>query len=184
MKSAIFLLCFSALFLFSFCGSAQDFATVIEDPMGKPEIWKILEQNPNDDAQWEVYFEKDLFSMTKEEYKNFEDLKLHLIKKYQERKDQEELELMKKKEAYLSKRYRSISDETYRDLTQNIHKNFPIIEEYFTERFEELGDQYVPFAEVYPNGDYNKSKWVDEQEEKLKELKELLKQYGDQNDKP
>ena len=104
--------------------SAQEFNSVIEDPLGKPEIWALLEKNPNDDPMWEKYYGKDLFSFTKEEYKDFEKLKLHLIKKYQERKEKEELDLMQKKDAYLSKRYRDISEETYQQLIQNIKKNF------------------------------------------------------------
>lgn len=57
-------------------------------------------------------------------------------------------------------------------LKQNINENFVIIEDIYDEVFAEYKIKYEFYHEKYPNGDYSKTKWVEDQEARLKKLRD------------
>ena len=158
----------SLLLGMGFAASAQS-----EDPLAKPDVWKRLKENPSDEHPWKVYMGKDLFSLTKEEYAQYNKLKSHLLNLKAEENEKRELVMLKRREDYYDKRYgKKIQTEEYEELVQNIFKNFPIIEQYFDEQFKEQGETYKPYSVAHPDGQYSKVKWVEEHELKLLMLKE------------
>lgn len=56
-------------------------------------------------------------------------------------------------------------------LKQNIKQNFVIIEDIYSDVFAEYKVEYQYYHEKYPDGDYSKTKWVEEHEAKLKKLR-------------
>lgn len=160
------------LFL-SYSLHAQD-NTSINDPLEKPTVWEQLEQNPYNDALWTTYFEEDLFSLTKEQYINYNAWKAYLVDLQSKKIEESKLALLKRREEYLANRYkhkRKLTESDFDELVQNVSKNFPIIEQYFFEQFEALGEKYETYADVHPEKKYNHTKWVEENEEKLMNLR-------------
>ncbi len=153
---------------------AQDSATTINDPLKKPAIWEQLKQTPYNDALWTAYFDQDLFSLTREQYISYNEWKASLVELQSKEIEAKELELLKRREEYLANRYshkRKLTESDFDALVQNVNKNFPIIEQYFLEQFEALGEKYKSYAEVHPDKKYNQTRWVEENEEKLLNLK-------------
>lgn len=153
---------------------AQDTKKSIEDPLKKPVIWEQLKESPYDDALWTNYFDQDLFSLTREQYISYNEWKSFLVELQSKEIEANELELLKRREEYLAKRYshkRKLTESDFDELVQNVTKNFPIIEQYFLEQFEALGEKYQSYAEVHPDKKYNQTRWVEENEEKLLNLK-------------
>jgi len=159
--------------LLSYSLHAQD-STSINDPLEKPAIWEQLKQNPYNDAFWTTYFEEDLFSLTKEQYINYNAWKAYLVDLKSKKIEEDKLALLKRREEYLANRYkhkRKLTESDFEELVQNVSKNFPIIEQYFNEQFEALGEKYQSYADVHPENKYNQTKWVEENEEKLMNLR-------------
>lgn len=145
-----------------------DDSELLEDPLVKPQIWKQLKQNPQDEYLWSRYFGKDLFDISIEEYQLYEVLKSDLMnsnKGYQEEMEKAKIERKITQQAF--------SQNDYDEWSQNINLNFSQIEIYFKEKFLAMGSEYVSYYELYPNEEYNLTKWVDEHEARLKELEEL-----------
>ncbi|ANQ51285.2 hypothetical protein KMW28_16735 [Flammeovirga yaeyamensis] len=141
---------------------------MIEDPLVKPHIWSQLKENPTDENLWVMYFGKDLFDITAEEYQLYEILKKDLLnadKDFQAQQEQAKINRA------LSRA--QVTQTEYEDWTRNINLNFGQIELYFTDKFSELGSEYVPYSELYEEGEYNLTQWVDEHESRLKELQDL-----------
>ncbi|WP_157637851.1 hypothetical protein [Flexithrix dorotheae] len=138
------------------------------DPLSKPEIWSKLEENPYSDDLWSKYFGMDLFTLSKEDYINYNTWKAKLVAVKNAKNEERELELMKKREEYIAKRYnRKLNESDFEELSQNVHKNFDIIEQYFSEQYELYGEKYKTYEETHPDKKYNKMKWVEENEEAL-----------------
>jgi hypothetical protein len=129
----------------------------LKDPLGKPEIWKQLVTNPKDARLWSAYFGKDLFELTKEEGANFRAWRTQLIAALDADAPTPSMQFDE--------------DATLNQLTNNIAKNFMLIEDYFSSEFKKLGTDYVAFSDKYPDGNYNKVVWVEEQEQRLKKLR-------------
>ncbi len=149
--------------------SAQTASTEsTNDPLSKPEIWSKLEENPYSDNLWSKYFGMDLFTLSKEDYINYNTWKAKLVAVKNAKNEEMELELMKKREDYIAERYnRKLNESDFEELSQNVHKNFDIIEQYFSEQFELYGEKYKSYEEAHPEKEYNKMKWVEENEEAL-----------------
>jgi len=153
---------------------AQDSKVTIDDPLKKPPIWEQLKKSPYNDALWTSYFEQDLFSLTREQYISYNEWKAYLVELKSKEIEAKELELLKRREEYLAKRYshkRKLTESDFDELVQNVSKNFPIIEQYFYEQFEALGEKYELYVEAHPEKKYNQTRWVEEHEEKLLNLK-------------
>lgn len=56
-------------------------------------------------------------------------------------------------------------------LKQNIKQNFVIIEDVYRDIFSEYKIKYEFYHEKHPDGEYSKTKWVEEHEKKLKKLR-------------
>ncbi|AZQ60995.1 hypothetical protein EI427_01810 [Flammeovirga pectinis] len=141
---------------------------LLEDPLVKPRIWSQLKQNPTDEYLWSRYFGKDLFDITPDEYQLYEILKNDLMNQdqgYQQELEQAKIERKIAQQAYTKNDYAAWSE--------NISLNFGQIEVYFTEKFDAMGSEYVPYHELYPEEEYNLTKWVDEHEARLEELEEI-----------
>jgi len=142
-----------------------------EDPLSKPKVWAALKKNPNSDQMWMRYFEKDLFDLNKEEYEKYKNWKNELLVEYKKIQEEKEITAQKRRDAYFAQRYGKATGELdYEELVQNVYKNFPMIEQYFTEQFKRYGEKYEPYAEKHPDGKFNKTKWVEEQEIRLEDL--------------
>ena len=154
----------------AFCQSEEG---NIDDPLKKPEIWEKLKVNPYNDALWTAYFNEDLFTLTKEQYIDFNAWKVYLVDLQSQENEKKELELLKRREEYLANRYsyKKLTESDFEELVQNVSKNFPIIEQYFKEQFEALGEKYQFYVDVHPEKEYNHTRWVEENEAKLMNLK-------------
>lgn len=62
--------------------------------------------------------------------------------------------------------------ETLKNLKSNINENFALIEDTYRDLFLQFDLQYKYYKDVHPSGKLNKTAWVDEQDGRLKELKE------------
>jgi hypothetical protein len=140
----------------------------VQDPLSKPQIWKTLLERPEDDALWSSYLGEDLFSLDKARYQQYTAWKAQLIEEKKLEEEKKELELVKKRQEYMEKRSgRNYSERDYQELLQNVFKNFSIIEQYFADQFKLHGQQYTWYQQVHPDEKYSKTKWVEEQEQKL-----------------
>ncbi len=68
------------------------------------------------------------------------------------------------------------------ELKGNILENFVIIEDIYSDIFDEYKVEYTYYNEAHPDGTYSKTKWVEDHEAKLKKLrddqiKKLQKRY-------
>ncbi len=142
-----------------------------EDPLAKPAIWYRLKADPYNDSYWEEYFGQDLFTLDKEHYLNYNKWKAYLVQYKNLENEKKELELMRKREEYFEDRYMNRMPMDIDELTQNIHKNFAVIEQYFEEQFELYGEIYEPFSEKHQKDGYTKVSWVEDHEFKLMQLK-------------
>lgn len=71
------------------------------------------------------------------------------------------------------------------ELKRNIFENFVLIEDALKDEFASFGVQYQYYSEIHPDGKYNEVRWIEEQEQRLKQLKlkkiaELKKQIKGQ----
>ncbi|MEN7550151.1 hypothetical protein AAG747_19685 [Rapidithrix thailandica] len=146
--------------------------TFEEDPLLKPNIWQQLSDDPYNDDLWMKYFDKDLFNLNSKEYELYTSCRNGLLQKNLAKQRKREEALQKFREEYVQQRYGEKQKLDYRELVQNIAKNFPMIEEYFDAQFNVYEIDYLFYDEKHPDGKYNKTKWVEEHETKLQKLKE------------
>ncbi|MDW7695188.1 hypothetical protein R9C00_28635 [Flammeovirgaceae bacterium SG7u.111] len=147
------------------------FAQKLEDPLKKPELWAKLKKQPTNDQYWRAYFEKDLFSLSQEEYKNYNSWKAQLEADYRVLLEKREIAQQKKREEYYAKRWATPpTEDDYEELSHNVYKNFSIIEQYFEEQYKRHGEKYEAYDTKYPEGKFNKIKWVEEHEQALEML--------------
>lgn len=178
--------------------SAKDGA---DDPLKKPNIWKFLKDHPSDSAMWSSYYDKPLICLNSSEQKQLRACQEELLKGLNEvvieaqsdhvdwvaeeedidvaahsdiSREQEMLE--QETNNYLARLEASIIEESQmvKQLKNNIAMNFFIIEELYAEEFRELGATYTEYLTEHPNEEYDKEKWIKEQE---KELEKLKKKY-------
>ncbi|MCS6967000.1 MAG: hypothetical protein RMJ44_09225 [Cytophagales bacterium] len=57
------------------------------------------------------------------------------------------------------------------ELKRNIFENFVLIEDALKEEFANYGVEYRYYSEVHPDGKYNEVRWIEEQEQRLRQLK-------------
>lgn len=187
---------FFALFVVSSAFFSQEVAAQsgwVNDPYKKPEVWSKLKKNPHDSVAWAEYNGSGWQDLSHQEQLT---IKLWMQSLWREKlasgeelpqepepeeapkvpeKDDRFKELLKK-----PKVVRFLNDlqevmlaepEEMDELKMNVFENFLIIEEYFSEAFEEYGEAYVSFAETYPDGGGSEIQWVEAQEKKLRKLK-------------
>jgi len=141
------------------------------DVMKNPVVWAKLKTDYHNDNLWAQYFGTDVFNLTKEQNQYIERWKS--ILQNQEILDAEEAQLKRQQLRHGSQTNTatSASERHYQSLLNNIAQNFVMIEDYFTEEFAKYGSVYHTYQEKYPTGNYDKFRWIQEQEKKLKELK-------------
>lgn len=166
----------------------------VNDPYKKPEVWAKLKKNPHNSLAWAEYNGNGWKELSHQEQLT---IKLWMQSLWREKlasgeelpeappekieapkipeKDDRFKELLKK-----PKVVRFLNDlqevmlaepEEMDELKMNVFENFLIIEEYFSEAFEEYGETYASFAETYPDGGGSEIQWVEAQEKKLRKLK-------------
>ena len=162
----------------------------MEDPLKKPAIWAKLKDNPNDIKLWTDYVGKRLQDMTPKEKEKVSRWKQELMLEaiadreaimtsqdkptdtppgqarmstvvYIPRKQLAEME------AHIREENKEIAE-----LRNNVSENFVILEEMFKEAYKELGEEYRTYREVHPDRKYNEIRWIEEQETRLRLLKE------------
>lgn len=163
-------------------------AQFIDDPLKKPAQWAKVRQNPDDLEAWANYYGKKWILMTPAEQQQVMEWKHQLI--LQEIADKEAIVTAAENPASKSANNNTVSSELpakaiadmeafirdeqkgLTELRSNIHENFVILEDMYRDIFKELGATYIPYEQRYPNGDYSRTKWIEEQEAKIKLLKE------------
>lgn len=128
-----------------------------DDPLGKPGVWEKLTKNPKSNQLWSEYFGKDLFELSKEEGLKFRTWRSELITEW-------------RKKGEVTTKVKIDGEATLNRLTNNIAKNFVLIEDYFGSEFKKMGAEYTTYTSKYPEGSYDKILWVEEHEKKLREL--------------
>ncbi|GAA4839183.1 hypothetical protein [Algivirga pacifica] len=150
--------------------SIHEVATM-DDPYRKPEIWKRISEDPDSDYWWRIYFGKDLFDLSSEEYILYESIRERLIQTKESEKEVQQSHVYSYNLSNKVLQTESLKDDLiYRELTANISKNFFLIEDYFSQKFNEMGMDYIFYQDAYPNEDYNRMHWVREHEMQLEEM--------------
>lgn len=188
---------FYSLVVFLFLMALNVEAQQIKDPLNKPELWAQLKTNPADEGLWYKYFGKDLESMSAREEQNMIEWRQELLLlnsrrlSEQRRREQEAAERKRKaeeaeklKNPYKNRTPKEIEalrtqealileePDDLVELKHNLYVNFDILEERYAAEFERLGGDYQRYQEVHPDKKYSLSKWCEEQEQKIKALKQ------------
>ena len=64
-----------------------------------------------------------------------------------------------------------LESNSVKELKRNILQNFVILEDLYSDRFDEYETKYTYYSETHPDGKYDFIKWIDEQDAKLHDLK-------------
>ncbi len=165
------------LLLFFLCSTsvlqAQEVVESMEkDPLRKPNIWEKLKEDPSSDELWFKYFGKDLFELSQEEYKSFQEWQSGLQAQKQRLHEESQRRIAARK---LSHSRRSQTNkyllEEYYNLADNINKNFDLIDDYFAREFKALNYHYDKYKDMFPEDGFPKEQWVRENQQKLIKLK-------------
>lgn len=154
------------LFLVSSVAYSQDDITK-EDPLLNLKVWEQLVEKPNNDALWEVYFGKDLFSLDKNENEKYELWKTKLNEAKKKREEEMRMKILARRNSG-KQQYNEFD---YEVIVKNPLKNFGLIEDHFKKEFKKYNLSYLSYNDKHPEGTYNKISWIEDQEKKLKELK-------------
>ncbi|MFT5618942.1 MAG: hypothetical protein ACI85I_002178 [Arenicella sp.] len=201
MTQKYFLKLFILLLLCICFSISESSAFTGDDPLGKPKVWEQLKKSPIDSVLWAQYLGKAWICMNVQETKKIgtwsKDL-LHILElehdsgenviwnnpkdhidgkleyvdhAIEEEKDRLEAEM----KVYEKDLEASVLKETtqMQRLKQNLLINFVVIEDLYQEEFEKLGVKYVWYEDKYPKRNHNKSQWIQEKEEELKQVKKV-----------
>ncbi|MCS7005892.1 MAG: hypothetical protein NZM38_11280 [Cytophagales bacterium] len=141
------------------------------DVLKKPEMWAKIRQDYHNDKLWAQYFATDVFNLTKEQLAYIERWKGIFHQEEILEAEEAQLKLQQLRQGSATSQ-NSASERYFQSLVNNIAQNFVMIEDYFNEEFKKYGGIYHYYQEKYPNGNYDKHRWVQEHEKKLRELKE------------
>ncbi len=156
-----------------------------KDPMGKPDVWKKLKDNPNNQALWEDYLGKQIQNFTEEDNDKVATWQGQLMvlqaqyaevvvtsKANTDAADEDILRDMQIGDWENLEKIVMGTGSEIENIRQNIETNFILLEDLYEQSFEEQGLKYVFYDVTYPEGKYSKIAWVEAQEEKLREAKE------------
>ncbi|AFM03405.1 hypothetical protein Fleli_0951 [Bernardetia litoralis DSM 6794] len=179
---------FSFTFLFFLAGTVDAQNTEIKDPMNKPDLWKKLKHNPNNQVLWESYLGKKIQDFTDEDNDKIATWQEQLMVLQAEHADviitskantaaadEDILRDMQVGEWQNMEEVVMSTGSEIEEMRQNIDANFALLEDLYSESFEEQGLKYIAYNEAHPDGKYSKTAWIEIQEEKLRQakLKEL-----------
>jgi hypothetical protein len=189
-----FILSFTFLLLLLLAGAVDAQNTKKKDPMNKPDIWQKLQQKPNDQDLWESYLNKKIQDFTDEDNNKIAGWQEQLMilqgdhadivvvsKANTSEVDEEILRDMQVGDWNNLEEVVMSTGSEIQEMRQNIDANFALLEDLYSESFEEQGLKYISYKEVYPDGKQSKTVWIDAQDEtlrqaKMKELQALRKQ--------
>ena len=179
-----FIISFTFLILFFFVGIVDAQNTNGKDPLNKPDIWKKLKQNPNDQSLWESYLGKKIKEFTEEDNDKIATWQEQLMvlqsehadiiitpKANTDASDEDILRDMQVGDWNNLEDMVMGSGSEIKEMRQNVDANFALLEDLYTESFEEQGLKYISYKEVHPDGKYSKTAWIEAQEEKLRQAK-------------
>ncbi|MCS6969317.1 MAG: hypothetical protein RMJ44_12095 [Cytophagales bacterium] len=163
------------------------YAQIINDPLKKPALWAKVLQNPESTEVWTDYVGKKWDAMTPEEQHQVMEWKRQLL--LQEIAEKEAIvttaanpQSAKRANPVVSEeKAKGIADmeslmreegKGLHELRANINENFVILEDMYRDIFRELGVEYVYYEQAHPKGDYSRIKWIEEQEARIKLLRE------------
>ncbi len=179
-------------------GNSQIQSDFTPDPLNKPKIWAQLTHTPHQQSLWVQYFGKPWVSLSVVERERVKEWRTILSRKRHSQALQsnhvasssEELwddamadasnnrELQAKVEMEKAQFHRLLAshvmpeNELLAELKQNVEANFIILEDIYRAEFAELGEEYVDYETKYPQGKFSKIRWVEEQSERLQQLKQ------------
>ncbi len=189
-----FILSFTFLVLFFLAGAVDAQNVTKKDPMNKPNIWLKLQNNPNDQTLWESYLGKKIQEFTEQDNNKIASWQEELMilqaehadvvvtsKANTSEVDEEILRDMQVGDWQNLEEVVMSTGSEIQEMRQNVDANFALLEDLYSESFEEQGLKYVSYKEVHPDGKYSKTAWIETQEEtlrqaKMKELQALRKQ--------
>ena len=177
---------FSCILFFAllFSGIVEAQETKSKDPMNKPEIWEKLQHNPNDQQLWETYIGKKIQDFTEEDNDKIATWQEQLMMLQSEHADvvitsQAETnagdeEILRDMQAADWDNLETMvmgTGSDIQEMRQNVDANFALLEDLYSESFEEQGLKYVSYKEAHPDGKYSKTAWIEAQEQKLRQAK-------------
>lgn len=180
MKTFYFFLCF-LFFLSASPLLAQDDFDIVEDPLKKPKIWEALKNSPDNNKLWCQYVGKKWAELSLAEKEDINIMKQNLLLSMLDAEsalvieadaepgegDEEILDFTSVSANEVDNAEKMINYEAYAeiaDLRDNVEENFVILEDLYKELFTEYSSKYIYYKEKYPDGDYSKVKWIEEQE--------------------
>lgn len=193
-----FMFSFGFLLLLFLAGAVdaqnESASSVKKDPMNKPDVWKKLQQNPNDQTLWESYLGKRIKDFTDEDNNKIATWQEQLMVLQAEHADvivtskanttANDEEILRDMQTGDWKNLEEVVMSTgseIQEMRKNVDENFALLEDLYLESFEEQDLKYVSYKEAHPDGKYSKTAWIEAQEEtlrqsKMKELQALRKQ--------
>ncbi|WP_338763582.1 hypothetical protein WAF17_20000 [Bernardetia sp. ABR2-2B] len=178
-----FMFSFTFLVLLFLVG-AVDAQNAEQDPMNKPDIWQKLQHNPNDQVLWETYLGKKIQDFTDEDNDKVATWQEQLMvlqsehadvvitsKADTDAADEEILRDMQVSDWQNLEEVVMSTGSEIQEMRQNVDANFALLEDLYSESFEEQGLEYISYSEAHPDGKYSKTAWIEAQENKLREAK-------------
>ena len=147
----------------------QDSINLSEDLLQRPEVWRKLKENPDDENLWIIYFsKKSIFDFLEEEYIYYEKWKSTLQSR---NRDHVKIAEMKKIERKREQSVKVYFYPEYISWKANLERNFILMDDYFAREYELLNYQYDKYFDIFPDEKYSKEKWIIENEDRLIQLK-------------
>ncbi len=156
MRSLFYALCALLLFVAPLANGQG-----ANDPLKKPHIWRKLASEPTNVALWQAYFGKDIFEFSDVEHEQWSAWRKELLKA---REGGDAADRQRASDVY---KYGQLQDPYYQNLISNLHGNFVMIEDYFSEQFKFYNQTYTFYSDKYPKGNFNRETWISEQEQRL-----------------
>ncbi|TAH19502.1 MAG: hypothetical protein EAZ08_08410 [Cytophagales bacterium] len=195
-STKIFYMFLALIFLAASMAIAQDLQQ--DDPYKKPQIWKKIKANPNDSTLWSLYVGKKWALMSADDKEAITSWQQELyIQSIAEKeavygaRDNEDLfkeptkagssvtatAKVVRSEAAMKQlvALEAIIMQERSDITQlkkNIFENFVILEDVLREEFALYNVSYRYYDDVHSDRKYSEIKWIEEQEARLKKLKQ------------
>ncbi|WP_020527213.1 hypothetical protein [Flexithrix dorotheae] len=188
--SWIILICLSIISL-NLASAQSESSNLVSDPLQNPEIWAKIRENPKDMRLWAIYLNKDLNSLDETDEKLIvqwastlgttsienplsEEIWNEVAENHHYNENQKVILEMEYKAFHENLEGHILDDsKVLKELNSNVEMNFVIIEDILKLEFEELGTKYISYNSVHSNDNYPKTKWIEEKNFELAELKIL-----------
>jgi len=191
---------YALVFLMAFFAVSMAFSQDLQqdDPYKKPQIWKKIKANPNDSTLWSLYLGKKWSAMNLDDKEAItswqQELYIQSIAEkeavYGARDNEDLFKEPTKAAATTAAAAKVVKSEIamkqfialeaiimqersdIMQLKKNIFENFVILEDVLREEFALYNVTYRYYGDVHADRKYSEIKWIEEQELRLKKLKQ------------